>query len=787
MSKVIFKLKFESPKKATTKKNNMYHLIYIATRDGVALNDDMKEFENNHNNSSNDEYVKYIADRPRSHGLFAKEKENIDLKELSNYMKNYDGYVYRGIVSLRESEAIGKGFDDKEQWETLVRSKMRFISKQLNIQPSNLGWVCAFHRESGHPHIHMMMWDKSYDNSKDLNKEYRKGAIPKKNIEAIRKELTKEIFSNEIENVLSLKNVYRDFLTETTKGFNNSDYSKKFLELDEKIDEINTKYDVKKYEERLTILKKEISEHDNIDYINDKYIEIEELKTKIDEMNKKISMYDIRDNIKGLENEKEIIKLERELKIARSLGNVDKYEDYIYQAKFNLGIFQLQKNRKICSNKKEVIKMKCDLVDLINKKKCIDIENDFNDKNIKIDTIDIEKLSNEEVELREQYLKLKAETEHIEIKDIDNLEEKIFELSSEFEANKWKLDEDIEENLFVIKNGIEYLNKDYFNEINTDLDTRIKNLTDRITEQKMKPFAEIEFLKKSDFNDIESTNLFELEKELNNIKNQYDINKKEGALKKLKSTSKNKIKNDKITELEDKLKELELDLKNSSFDNIEYIKNEILQVKNEIDEEKEIQISKDLINLQNQLDLVKDELGVIDIEVNDFILGDRVRGKTLEEIGEMIVELQVPKEGRLQYKLMPPEVKAEINKITDRIIELPQYKKMFDGYMKSVEELTRLYTDKAESIEEAKENAKDDIYKRIGNNILKTKKEIVVDKKKPDFAVQKLFNNIAKLFSINTNRNEKTKLISKENSRAERKKQAQENKARGLYSEQELE
>ena len=609
----------------------------------------------------------------------------------------------------------------------------------------------------------------------------------KKNIEAIRKELTKEIFSNEIENVLSLKNVYRDFLTETTKGFNNSDYSKKFLELDEKIDEINTKYDVKKYEERLTILKKEISEHDNIAYINDKYIEIEELKTKIDEMNKKISMYDIRDNIKGLENEKEIIKLERELKIARSLGNVDKYEDYIYQSKFNLGIFQLQKNRKICSNKKEVIKMKCDLVDLINKKKCIDIENDFNDKNIKIDTIDIEKLSNEEVELREQYLKLKSETEHIEIKDIDNLEEKIFELSSEFEANKWKLDEDIEENLFVIKNGIEYLNKDYFNEINTDLDTRIKNLTDRITEQKMKPFAEIEVLKKSDFNDIESTNLFELEKELNNIKNKYDINKKEGALKKLKSTSKNKIKNDKITELEDKLKELEFDLKNSSFDNIEYIKNEILQVKNEIDEEKEIQISKDLINLQNQLDLVKDELGVIDIEVNDFILGDRVRGKTLEEIGEMIVELQVPKEGRLQYKLMPPEVKAEINKITDRIIELPQYKKMFDGYMKSVEELTRLYTDKAESIEEAKENAKDDIYKRIGNNILKTKKEIVVDKKKPDFAVQKLFNNIAKLFSINTNRNEKTKLISKENSRAERKKQAQENKARGLYSEQDLE
>lgn len=780
MSKVIFKLKFQSPNLKKTKMNNMYHLIYIGTRDGVALNDDMKEIEGDYNKSANDEYMKYISDRPRSHGLFSKDNVKVDLKSVSETMKNYNGYVYRGIVSLRESEAIEKGFDKKDNWENLIRDKMLYISKQLNIPYKNLEWVGAFHRESGHPHVHLMIWNKE--------PEVRNiGAIPKKNIENIRKELTKDIFSNELESVLSLKNIYRDFLTDTTKGFDNTDYSKKFLEIDEKVDEINTKYDIKKYEERLTILKKEILENDNTDYINDKHIEIEELESKIDKMNKKISMYDIRDNIKGLENKKEIIKLEKELKLARSLGNVDKYEDYIYQAKLSLGIFQLQKNRKICSNKKEVIKMKCDLVDLINKKKCIDIENDFNDKNIKIDIIDIEKLSNEEVELREQYLKLKAETEHIEIKDIDNLEEKIFELSSEFEANKWKLDEDIEENLFVIKNGIEYLNKEYFDEINTDLDTRIKNLTDRITEQKMKPFAEIEFLNKSDFNDIESTNLFELEKELNNIKKQYDINKKEGALKKLKSTSKNEIKNNKIAELEDKLKELELDLKNSSFDNIEYIKNEILQVKNQIDEEKEIQISKDLINLQNQLDLVKDELGVIDIEVNDFILGDRVRGKTLEEIGEMIVELQVPKEGRLQYKLMPPEVKAEINKITDRIIELPQYKKMFDGYMKSVEELTRLYTDKAESIEEAKENAKDDIYKRIGNNILKAKKEIVVDKKKPDFAVQKLFNNIAKLFSVNTNRNEKTKLISKENSRAERKKQAQENKARGLYSEQDLE
>lgn len=796
MSKVIFKLKFESPKKASTKNNNMYHLIYIGTRDGVALNDDMKEFENNNKASTNDEYVKYISDRPRSHGLFGKENEIIDLKELSSYMKNYDGYVYRGIVSLRENEAIEKGFDEKENWEMLVRSKIRFISKQLNIQPSNLGWVCAFHRESGHPHIHMMMWDKSNDNNKDLSKEYRKGAIPRENIEAIRKELTKEIFSNEFENVLSLKNIYRDFLTDTTKGINNSDYSKNFLELDEKIDKINIKYDVKKYEENIKLLSKEIKESDNTEDIQDKKVQIEELKLKIDEANKRIAMYDIKDTIQGLENQKEairlengneeeIIRLEKELEVARALANIDEYEDYINQSKSKLGIYIVQKDRKICSNKKEIIQMKCDLVELINKKKSIEIKNVFKEKNIDIDLVDNEILNKEQLKLKKEYIKLKKSSEHIDNISIDKLEEKINNLSIKFEENKWKLD--VEDEMLIMDNDNEYINKEFVSDINNELDNKINDFTEKITELKEKPLNEINGLDEYKVENSEATNLSELEKELYSIKKKYRIDKIEINLKKLKNANKSNIKNDKILGLENKIKELEEDLKTASYENIEYIKNEIIQLKNEINIEKESEINKEIEKLEIELDLAKNEIGYIDIDFNDFLLEDKVRGKTLEEIGEMIVELEVPKGGRLQYKFMPPEVKAEIDKITDRIIEMPQYKKMFDGYIKSVEDLAKLYTDKTEDIEEAKENAKDDIYKRIGNNILKTKKEIVVNNKKPDFAVQKLLTSIAKLFSTNTNKNDKTRLISKEISKAERKRLYQENRAKGLYSEHDLE
>lgn len=785
MSKVIFKLKFENPKNASTKNNNMYHLIYIGTRDGVALNDDMKEFENKHNNSSNDEYVKYISDRPRSHGLFSKENETIDLKELSDYMKNYDGYVYRGIVSLREDEAKEKGFDEKENWEMLVRKKIRFISNQLNIQPSNLGWVCAFHRESGHPHIHMMMWDKSNDKNKDLTKEYRKGAIPKKNIEAIRKELTKEIFSNEFENVLSLKNVYRDFLIDTTKGIDNSDYSKNFLELDKKVDEINTRYDVKKLQEKINLLSKEISTSNTDEEIEEKSLEIEDLKMKIDEANKKISIYDLRDTIKGLKNEKEIINLERELKVARALGNMDKYDEYIYQAKFKLGIFKEQRDRKIFNNKKEIIQIKSDLVNLTNKKKSLDIKNEFKEKNIDLDLVDDEMLDNEQLELKKEYLKLKNSTEHIEDIEIDSLEEEIFKLTDKFEKNKWKLD--VEEEMIFIDNGNEYIDNEFVSKINNELDNRINSCTERITELKGSSLSEIVGLDEYKVDGSEATTLFELEKEVKSINKEYGIDKIESDLKKLGISNKSNIKNDKILGLENKVNELEKDLKIASYEDMDYIKKEILQLKNEINIEKEIEINKEVDKLGLELELAKIEIGYIDLDYNDFILEDRVRGKTLEEIGEMIVELEVPKGGRLQYKFMPPEVKAEIDKITDKIIEMPQYQKMFYGYMKSVEDLAKLYTEKVEDIEEAKLNAKNDIYTRIGNNILKTKKEIVVDNKKVDFAVQRLFSNIAKMFSMRTNRNEKTRLISSENSKAERKKQYQQSKAKGLYTEQELE
>ncbi|MCE0553156.1 relaxase MobL [Bacillus thuringiensis] len=45
----------------------------------------------------------------------------------------------------------------------------------MGITESNLKWIAAFHEEKGHPHVHLMMWEK------ETKRE--RGALSKGNIE----------------------------------------------------------------------------------------------------------------------------------------------------------------------------------------------------------------------------------------------------------------------------------------------------------------------------------------------------------------------------------------------------------------------------------------------------------------------------------------------------------------------------------------------------------------------------------------------------------------------------
>ncbi len=116
---------------------------YIGTRDGVEL--------------PPSGYMGYMAERPRSHGLFGDE-DNVDLEAVTKELNDYLGNIWTHIISLKREDAERLGYDHAAQWRNLLRTHRNEIAEAMHIPPSDFRWVAAFHDEGDHPHVHMMAW-----------------------------------------------------------------------------------------------------------------------------------------------------------------------------------------------------------------------------------------------------------------------------------------------------------------------------------------------------------------------------------------------------------------------------------------------------------------------------------------------------------------------------------------------------------------------------------------------------------------------------------------------------
>lgn len=268
MSRIIVYSDYISPEKKSHLINN---LEYISTRDGVALNledsnydfildenykeysvsnaqkslmneiitkypgfessEEYKNFKKESNmytashfivsamdrirnsNLSNSIYLNYISERPgvekyngELHGLF--DKNGIaDIEHYKNELENNQSNVYRHVISLKRMDAELLGYDKRESWENLIRTKVLTLAKEMGIPDSDFKWVCAFHNEGHHPHVHLMCWSESG--------EY--GYLDEKRIEKFKSTLANTIFDTEMWLIKELKNEYRDELENSFK------------------------------------------------------------------------------------------------------------------------------------------------------------------------------------------------------------------------------------------------------------------------------------------------------------------------------------------------------------------------------------------------------------------------------------------------------------------------------------------------------------------------------------------------------------------------------------------
>ena len=163
------------------------YLKYIGTREGVEL--------------LPSGFMEYMAERPRSHGLFCDE-DSVDMDAVIKELNEYPGNIWTHVISLKREDAVRLGYNHAPQWRNLIRAHRNDIASAMNISPQDFRWYAAFHDEGDHPHIHMMAWSSKPGHA----------YLSKDGIRKIKSTLTNDIFKQELLHTYEQKSFSRDAL-----------------------------------------------------------------------------------------------------------------------------------------------------------------------------------------------------------------------------------------------------------------------------------------------------------------------------------------------------------------------------------------------------------------------------------------------------------------------------------------------------------------------------------------------------------------------------------------------
>ncbi len=154
-------------------------------------------------------YIDYLANRPGvektgTHGLFSNEGEAIILSRVAQEVANHTGVVWTNVISLRREDAERLGYDGAAQWQALLRSRVQLLCENYKIDSRNLRWYAAFHNESHHPHVHLVLYSVKPS----------EGYLSRNGIEVMRAAYAHDIFRQEFMSIYEKKTQQREKLKE---------------------------------------------------------------------------------------------------------------------------------------------------------------------------------------------------------------------------------------------------------------------------------------------------------------------------------------------------------------------------------------------------------------------------------------------------------------------------------------------------------------------------------------------------------------------------------------------
>ena len=189
--------KFTAPSTVATNKNAA-HVRYIATRPRVDKDEDKSLVPD----AQNEIHVQYLHERPRSHGLFTQEPGEPDMASVIQEVGAHNGIVWRAILSLREDDAAKYGYTSRSDWEVTLRATLPDLAHRMGIKGTDFKWFAAFHKEAGHPHVHLVFWDKSL--------QRKRGRLSNGELRFARGAFMREIYGHERRLLMAEKTAIRD-------------------------------------------------------------------------------------------------------------------------------------------------------------------------------------------------------------------------------------------------------------------------------------------------------------------------------------------------------------------------------------------------------------------------------------------------------------------------------------------------------------------------------------------------------------------------------------------------
>jgi len=157
-------------------------------------------------------HAKYMIERPGSLGGFGPEGRLIpDANEIAHLFEHHEGPIWRAFVSVKEEDArqMGGGLLTRKGWEDATRRQLPKMAQALGLRPDNIDWIAAVHRKDGHPHIHLLVWEKEPTRER--------GKWKPEELRTIKREWIRDLYAPMREQVNATKNAARQSVVAETR------------------------------------------------------------------------------------------------------------------------------------------------------------------------------------------------------------------------------------------------------------------------------------------------------------------------------------------------------------------------------------------------------------------------------------------------------------------------------------------------------------------------------------------------------------------------------------------